>query len=161
MIWSVWFGSVRDNIHLKLLWKFHHNPTCFGCFREDLELVWSGLRQCPSEGSVKDQTFLAGLEKIKSWFGMVWFETISIWRVFTLGLVPPLWAFFSETWKICKILPILNNSLPFFNKDMYPFDKNWGSWDPTQYMAHSRNIVKFCKNFHIYWQDRQTCNESI
>ena len=39
----VWFGSVWENIHLKLMWKFHQDPTCFGCFREDLELVRFGL----------------------------------------------------------------------------------------------------------------------
>ena len=34
----VWFSYVWDNIHLKLVWKFHQDLTCFGCFREDLEL---------------------------------------------------------------------------------------------------------------------------
>ena len=47
------------NIQLKLLWKFHQDPTCFGCFREDLKLVLFGL----------------------VWYGMVWFGMV--W----LGLV--------------------------------------------------------------------------
>ena len=34
----VWFGLVWDNIHPKLQWKFHPNPTCFDWFREDLKL---------------------------------------------------------------------------------------------------------------------------
>ena len=33
----VWYSMVWDNIHPKLLWKFHQNSTCFGCFREDLQ----------------------------------------------------------------------------------------------------------------------------
>ena len=36
---SVWFGLVWGNIHLKLLWNFHQDPTCFGCFRKDIQLV--------------------------------------------------------------------------------------------------------------------------
>ena len=39
----VWFGLVWDNIHRKLLWKFHQNPTCFERFREDLKLGWGGV----------------------------------------------------------------------------------------------------------------------
>ena len=35
----VWFGLVGDNMHPKLLWKFHQNPTCFDWFREDLKFV--------------------------------------------------------------------------------------------------------------------------
>ena len=47
-----WFGLV-----LKLLWQFHQDLDCLGCFREDFELVWIGLvwsdlGQCTSEGSV-------------------------------------------------------------------------------------------------------------
>ena len=59
----VWFGLVWDNIQLKLLWNFHQDPTCFGCFREDLQLVqfgmfwfgmvWYGLRQHPSKATLK------------------------------------------------------------------------------------------------------------
>ena len=43
--WSnlLWLSLVRDNIHLKLLWKFHKDPTCFDCFREDSVLVWFGM----------------------------------------------------------------------------------------------------------------------
>ena len=47
MVWfgMVWFGLVWDNIHPKLLWKFHQNPTCFDWFREDLKLSvgWGGV----------------------------------------------------------------------------------------------------------------------
>ena len=50
----VWFGSSWDNIHLKLLWKFYQDLTSFGCFREDLVLVWYGM----------------------VWFGMVWFGLV-------------------------------------------------------------------------------------
>ena len=100
------FGLVWDNIHPKLLWKFHQNPTCFDWFREDLELVkidkfwfglvWYGLVWFETtsiksyyESFIKIQLVLAVLEKIYSWFslvrfglvwlGMVWFETTSIW----------------------------------------------------------------------------------
>ena len=41
-------------------------------------MVWSGLRQCPSEGLVKvssrSDLFFGRLEKIKSWFGLIWFD---------------------------------------------------------------------------------------
>ena len=33
------FGFVSPILYQKLLWKFYQDPTCFGCFREDLE-VW-------------------------------------------------------------------------------------------------------------------------
>ena len=37
--WWTWrWCQMGANIHQKLLWKFHQNPTCFGWFRDDLEL---------------------------------------------------------------------------------------------------------------------------
>ena len=57
-----WDGFDWNNIHLKVLWKFHQDLTCFGCFRDDLELVWYGL------------VWLI-------WYGLVWFETTSIWML--------------------------------------------------------------------------------
>ena len=42
--WWTWsWCQMRANIHQKLLWKFHQNLTCFGCFREDLALVLFGM----------------------------------------------------------------------------------------------------------------------
>ena len=41
----VWFGLVWDTIHPKILWKCYQDPTCLGCFRESLELVWYGFDQ--------------------------------------------------------------------------------------------------------------------
>ena len=52
------FGLVGDNIHPKLLWKFHQNPTCFGSFKEDLQLVLFG----------------------KVWFGMVYQKLL--WKLY-------------------------------------------------------------------------------
>ena len=63
LVWSIWYGLVWDNLHLNALWKFHEDLTCFGCFREDLKLVWFGL-------------IWYGLV----WYGLLWFETTSIWR---------------------------------------------------------------------------------
>ena len=82
----VWLGSVWDNIHLKLLWKFHQDPTCFRCFREDLELVWIGmvwcdLRKHPSEASERVSSrsdfFLGVVEKI---IGHKFFNPIYVWN---------------------------------------------------------------------------------
>ena len=56
-IWKVWYGLVWDHINLKLVWKFHQDPTCIGCFREDLELVYFGM----------------------VWYGLVLLETTSVW----------------------------------------------------------------------------------
>jgi len=40
--WWTWrWCQMGANIHQKLLWKFHQDPTCFGCLREDFEL-WVG-----------------------------------------------------------------------------------------------------------------------
>ena len=37
--WWTWIWcQMGANIHQKLLWKFHQDPTCFGWFRDDLEL---------------------------------------------------------------------------------------------------------------------------
>ena len=38
--WWTWrWCQMGANIHQKLLWKFHQDPTCFGCFKEDFELL--------------------------------------------------------------------------------------------------------------------------
>jgi len=43
-LWTWRCCQVGANIHQKLLWKFHQDPTCFGWYRDDLELrvVWDG-----------------------------------------------------------------------------------------------------------------------
>ena len=44
--WWTWIWcQMGANIHQKLLWKFHQDPTCFGWFRDDLELQvgWGGV----------------------------------------------------------------------------------------------------------------------
>ena len=45
--WWTWrWRHMRGNSHQKLLWRFHQDPTCFGWFRDDLELGvvgWGGL----------------------------------------------------------------------------------------------------------------------
>ena len=43
--WWTWIWcQMGANIHQKLLWKFHQDPTCFDCFRVDFELGlgWGG-----------------------------------------------------------------------------------------------------------------------
>ena len=47
--WWTWrWCQMGGNIHKKLLWRFHQDPTCFGCIRTDLEWglgwgrVWFG-----------------------------------------------------------------------------------------------------------------------
>ena len=44
--WWTWIWcQMGANIHQKLLWKFHQDPTCFDCFRVDFELGvgWGGV----------------------------------------------------------------------------------------------------------------------
>ena len=81
---------LQGDLHkwLNALWKFHEDPTCFGCFREDLNLVWYGMvwyglvwfettsiwRFC--ESFIKIRLVLAVLEMIYSWFGMVWYGLV-------------------------------------------------------------------------------------
>ena len=65
----VWLCMVWENIHLKLLWNFHEDLICFGCFREDIQLVWIG----------------------KVWYGMVWFGLV--WDNIQLKL---LWNFHQD-----------------------------------------------------------------
>ena len=74
LVWFglVWLCLVSDNIHLNLLWKFHQYPTCFGCFREDLVLVWYGMVWF---GMVRFGLAFYGFLWflwIYCWFGMVW-----------------------------------------------------------------------------------------
>ena len=122
MVWfgMVWFGLFWDN--------FHQDPTCFGCFKDDLQLVY----QNPTCFDwFREDLKLVQIDKV--WFGMVWFGMV--WDNIHLKLLK-------------KFHPNLT-SFDWFREDL-KFWVGWGGVEQQSSLAQKGLSNDSCWAFIVY-----------